>query len=382
MTESVLTESRPHRRIAIVGPSYPYRGGIAHFVDSLDEELRSRGHVTSIHSFRRLYPRLLFPGQTQYEPDADESAEKANRVVDTLSPLSWISCARKIRAEQMEVVVLNHWLPVIAPAMGSIARRLSRHARTVLVVHNAIPHEPRPGDRMLTRYVVRAAHQRIALSQIVADDLRNAFGVDSTVIPHPLYDRFGPAPDRAEARQALRLSPDVPVLLFFGFVREYKGLDILLRAMPDILSTLPEAVLIVAGEFYDPLGPYRDIIATTNIGASVRLDNRYIPTEEVPAFFAACDVVVQPYRTATQSGVAQIAFNYDCPVITTDVGGLAEIVRDGETGLVVATAEPRAISRAVIRFFGEGMAERMRQNIGYERGSRSWAQLADHIENV
>ncbi len=373
---------QPQRRIAIVGPAYPFRGGIAHFVDSLSEELTGRGHVTRVHSFRRLYPRLLFPGRTQYEPDSDDRTGSAIRVVDSLNPVSWTSCARMIRADHTDVVVLNHWIPFIAPAMGTIARRLSRHARTVLVVHNAIPHEARPGDRALTRYAVRAADKRIALSRVVSDELRSMFGVDSDVIPHPLYDRFGTAPESAEARRILDLPPENPILLFFGFVRAYKGLDILLRAMPAILAALPKATLVVAGEFYDAVAPYREIIASQNMSASVRLDDRYIPNEQLPAYFAACDVVVQPYRSATQSGVAQIAFNYDRPVITTDVGGLAEIVRDGSTGLVASRPEPQAISNAVIRFFNEGMAERMRDNIRTERGTRSWAALANYIESV
>ena len=340
-----------------------------------------------IVSFRRQYPKILFPGQTQFEAPAtsgreyDDHRAKALPIVDSLNPLSWRRAARVIEREGCDTVVINHWLPFLGPSLGSIARRLRRAGiKTVVIVHNALPHERRPGDKLLTNLVLRPADKRISLSKTVHKQLDDVFGVSSVVVPHPVYDHFGPAPDRRTARDSLDLPPDAEVLLFFGFVRQYKGLDVLLQAMPKIVASRPTVRLVVAGEFYESQQPYRDAVARLAIGEHVRFDDAYIPADLVPSYFAAADVVVQPYRSATQSGVAQIAFNYSCPVITTDVGGLTEIVDSGVTGIVVDRADPSLVADAVVRFFADNLSDAMRRNIAQAMGAHSWESLAIEIE--
>lgn len=377
------------RRIALVGPSYPYRGGIAHFVDSLNAELVSRGHQTLVVSFRRQYPALLFPGTSQFEADAEAEAQgspdpaRAVRVLDSINPLSWRRAAALVQTDRSDLAVLNHWMPFFAPAMGTLARRLRKEGvKTVLVVHNALPHERHPGDVQLTRYVLTATDGVISLSEDVRSRLLETFGKDSRMVPHPIYTRFGNAPDQATARSTLNIPAMAKVMLFFGFVRHYKGLDILLEAMIEIVRKVPDAFLIVAGEFYEDVNGYVGTVSRLGIERYVRFDDGYVAGHLVPSYFAAADVVVQPYRTATQSGVAQIAFNYDRPVITTEVGGLPEIVEHDVTGIVVDEPAPHPVADAVIRFFSDGVKSRMISEIAKRRGRRSWAALAEEIERT
>ncbi|NNE48480.1 MAG: glycosyltransferase [Rhodothermales bacterium] len=381
----MATQGTAHsRHIVLVGPAFPYRGGIAHFVDRLERELSSRGHQTDIISFRRLYPTIFFPGKTQFEPEpAASHADASRRMIDSCNPLSWRSSADAINEADPDIVVLNYWMPFFAPAMGTIARRVRRPGRSVVaIVHNAIPHERRPGDRMLTNYLLKRPDQLVALSRRVSDDLEQAFGVRSTVVPHPLYDHFGPGIARTEARSALDLPTDAPVLLFFGFVRHYKGLDLLLQAMPSIVESLPRARLVVAGEFYEDEELCRSIVTQSEMERHVTFHDGYVAEKDVRTYFSAADVVVQPYRSATQSGVAQISFFYDRPLITTDVGGLAEVVDEGQTGFIVKPNEPDELSRAVIRFFSGGCAAEMTENVGRAKHGFSWSVLAEALEEL
>jgi glycosyltransferase involved in cell wall biosynthesis len=275
-------------------------------------------------------------------------------------------------------------MPFFAPAFGFIARRLRRHGVGVfVVVHNAIPHERRPGDFALTRYLLSAANGFIVLSHTVETDLRS-LGYQQPVrqVDHPTYDNFGPGVDRRGARERLGLPGDAPILLFFGFVRKYKGLQTLLAAMPAILQHAPSTRLLVAGEFYDDEEEYRREITRLDIEASVSVHSDYVPDADVATFFSAADVVVQPYLSATQSGVAQIAFNFDRPVITTNVGGLAETVRHGHTGLVVEPDSPPALADAVIGFIRDNMRDRMSASVAEEKSRFGWGPLLDALHEL
>ncbi|MEM9997413.1 MAG: glycosyltransferase [Bacteroidota bacterium] len=375
-------------RVALVGPAPPYRGGIAHFLVSTAKRLRGRGHAVEVVTFTRQYPSLLFPGKTQYaegEPASDGS--KAVRLLDSIGLRSWGRTARHLRAWEPDVVVFMQWMPFFAPAFGTVARQVRKDgARVLAVVHNALPHEPRPGDHALMRYFLKATDGLVVLSDSVRSDLAR-LGVDEAQTPvrqvrHPVYDHFGDALPRAEARRRLELPADVPVLLFFGFVRAYKGLDVLLDAMPRVLERVPEARLVVAGEFYEDEAAYRERAATlgTETMRAVRFDADYIPDAEVATYFSAADVVVQPYRSATQSGVAQIAFHFARPVVTTDVGGLAETVPDGEAGLVVPPEDPAALAAALVRFFDDDLAETLAAGVRRESARYSWDHLLEALE--
>lgn len=386
--EQEATDPTPSsKRIALVGPSFPHRGGIAHFVDRLAAEMDAVGHKPIIISFRRLYPNLLFPGKSQYEEasDRDGHMQRATTthlaILDSINPFSWRRAAAEIMDRKCEIVVLNHWLPFLAPALGTVARRARKKGlKTVVVVHNALPHERRLGDIGLTSFILSAGNKLISLSEEVRRQLLEVFERDSVVVPHPVYDHFGQVVDTARARSELDLPSNGKVILFFGFVRRYKGLDILIEAMPEIVKRLPDAVLLVAGEFYEDATPYRELVHRLGVSQHVRFEERYIAAEQVPFYFSAADVVVQPYRSATQSGVAQIALHYSCPVITTDVGGLSEIVQDGATGIVVSSPDSKLIGDAVVRFFEQRMRDRMSQNIAAHRQERSWESLVSEIE--
>ena len=367
--------------LALVGPLYPYRGGIAHFTQSLGRRLEGRGHRVSAVTFRRQYPEFLFPGRTQFETMRPPDAFDAPRLLDTVNPISWERTARYLRSLDVDAVVFQHWMPFVAPALGTVARRLG-NARRLAVVHNALPHERRPGDRLLTRYALRTMDGLVVLSDSVRRDVETlAPGVPVRRQAHPVYDFFGESVPRAQARAALDLPDDAPVLLFFGFIREYKGLRVLLDALPKIRTRVPGVRLVVAGEFYDDDAPYRAHVRRLGLGDAVRFDAEYIPNEHVGRYFGAADLVVQPYLSATQSGVAQIAYHFERPLVTTDVGGLAETVPP-DAGLVVPPDNPAALADAVVRFFDGRMVDAFAAGIRRIRSATGWDPLCAAVESL
>ena len=369
-------------RIALVGPSHPYRGGIAHFQETMHRGLAARGHVVDALTFSRQYPEWLFPGKTQYVEEAPADPLPSTRLLDTINPLSWYRTARHLTRLQPDAVLYQYWMPFFAPAYGSIARYTRRCGlRSLAVVHNALPHERVLGEAMLSRYFLQACDGCVVMSERVEDDLRE-LGVQAPVrrVAHPTYDLFGEAEPQAAARRALGLPAEAPVLLFFGFVRPYKGLRVLLNALPDVVEVLPDARLVVAGAFYDDEASYRALIQKHGLEEHVRLDAGYVPDEKVPQYFSAADVVVQPYVSATQSGVAQIAFHFDTPAIITDVGGLAEVVPHERAGLVVPPEDPHALARAITRFFREDMADELKAGVREAKASYSWDRLYEAVE--
>ncbi|MEP0547147.1 MAG: glycosyltransferase [Rhodothermales bacterium] len=374
--------SKP-QHIVLVGPLYPYRGGIAHFTQSLGRSLEARGHRVSAVTFSRQYPERLFPGRTQYETTPAEDALDAPRLIDTIGPRSWLRTARHLRALAPDAVVFQYWMPFFAPALGTIGRRLGDGAKRLAVVHNALPHERRPGDRALSRYFLRSCDGLLVLSDSVRRDAeRLAPGVPVRQAAHPTYDFFGEAVPRVEARALLGLPAEAPVLLFFGFVRRYKGLHVLLDAMPGILERLPDACLVVAGEFYDDAAPYREQVRRLGLDAAVRFEDEYVPSEQVAPYFGAADLVVQPYLSATQSGVAQVAFHFERPVLTTDVGGLAESVPHERAGLVVPPEDAGALAAAAVRFFEEDMAASLAEGVRAVRAATDWRHVCEALEGL
>lgn len=369
-------------RIILVGPYAPYRGGIAHFAASLRRTLMERGHDVRPVTFSRQYPALFFPGKTEFEAGAMPD-EPAPRLIDSVNPASWIRTAKRIRALAPEVIAYSFWMPFFAPAYGAIARRVGPTARHIALVHNLFPHEARPGDLALTRYFLRRCDGALALSAAVASDLRRVMpSLAVRQAAHPVYDLFGVAPAREEARRMLRLPAEAPVALFFGFVRRYKGLQELFQALPAVVDALPGFRLLIAGEFYEDRDAYLRQIAVEGLGGNVEIHDKYVPAEEVGRYFAAADVVVQPYLSATQSGVVQLAFHYDRPIIVTDVGGLAEVVPDGEAGLVIPPGDSAALAEALKRFFREQLGARLTQGVRVEKSKYGWAPLADAFESL
>ncbi len=370
-------------RLVLVGPVAPYRGGIAHFTEALGQALQSRGHQVAALSFRRQYPRWLFPGRQQTEPEPTAPSLPAAYVLDPLQPWTWIQAARVIQQKRPDLTVFQYWLPFFALSYGVMARQLQRwNIPAVALVHNALPHERHLLDATLSRWFLRRCHARIVLSETVAQQLAElGLSVDAQLV-HPIDFRYGPVRPRTVARQRLGLPSEAPVLLFFGFVRRYKGLTVLLEAMPMIRAALPEVQLVVAGEFYERPDDYRARIRALGLSSCVHLHDRYIPESEVAWYFSAADLVVQPYLSATQSGVVPMAFHFERPVVVTAVGGLPEVVPHEEAGFVVPPGDASALAAAVVRFFQERWRERLTRGVRRLRVRYSWTPLCEALEQM
>ena len=368
-------------RIALLGPFHPWRGGIAQYLGLLGEALAARADVRGV-TFTRQYPDLLFPGGSQRDPGATPPSFPVEALVDSVSPWSWRRAARALERFAPGLVVLKWWLPFFAPAFASSVGPLRRRGtRVVLVCDNLVPHERRPGDLALTRWMLRNSDGYLLMSDSVARDLdRLKPGAPRRQALHPLYAQFDRGRStRATARERLGLPADAEVVLFFGYIRRYKGLDVLLEAWPTVRARRPAARLVAAGEIFEDPAPYRAQAEQAGSDGSVTLIGRYVPDDEVEALFKAADVVVLPYRSATQSGVTHVAYALGVPVITTDVGGLAETVRPGETGLVVPPGDPASLADAIARFFAEGLGPGFREGVGALQREHSWDRLADAV---
>lgn len=373
-------------KIVYVGTAYPMRGGIAHFNAQLAQALAQR-HALTFLSFTRQYPGLFFPGKTQFVADEESSRAariEARPVLDSICPPSWLRTAALAAAERPDLLLFKYWMPFFAPAFGTVLRRVKkRHpaARAIYVCDNVVPHERRPGDALLTRYGLGAADGFVVMSAAVRDELLAILpGARWRLVPHPIYSLFGGAVEKSFARRALGLE-EGPWLLFFGYVRRYKGLDLLLEALPRIRERVP-ARLLVAGEFYEGEARYRQQVRALGLEAAVRFDADYIPESRVPLYFSATDLTVLPYHSATQSGIVQVAYQLDSPVVCTDVGGLAEVVREGESGFIVPPEDPQALAQAVIRFYEEGWEERLRAGVRALKGAYGWEPLVAAIEEL
>ena len=356
-------------RIAIVGPAYPLRGGNALFVAHLYENLK-RDQDAYVVSFKRLYPSLLFPGKTQLNLSRDPVKSTPSRqLIDSIDPFSWGRAVNWIAQPKRrpDLVIFVWWNPLFGICYGEMARMLKRRARAgiVFVCENVVSHENRAVDQFLTKFALSKADYFLALSGVVGRRLQSLF--PTTPLRQaalPIYDCYrGSDVDREQARKALKL--ERPTLLFFGYVRAYKGLDYLLRAMPRVLSRI-DADLLIVGEFYDDPRKYDRIIQEHGLADRVRIVAEHVPDERVGDYFAAADVVVLPYVSATQSGITRIAFAFDLPVISTDVGGLPEVVRDGETGYIVPPMDEGALADAIVRYFEEDRGPVFRENVKME----------------
>jgi len=371
-------------KIVFVGPAHPFRGGLASFNERLSRELISMGHDVEVYTFTVQYPSFLFPGKSQFSNSSPPTSLRISRKVNSVNPLNWISVGNEIRKKKPDLLLYKFWLPLMGPCFGTIARRAKKnhYTKVISVLDNVIPHEKRMGDVAFTKYFLKSCDGFVSMSKQVTDDLR-VFEKVKPVIqsPHPLYDNFGEAIPKEEALKQLNLTPGFQYLLFFGFIRKYKGLDLLLEAFADErLKNLP-LKLIVAGEFYEDSKPYLDLISKLNLNDRVIMRTDFIAEDDVKKYFSAADVVVQPYRSATQSGVTQIAYQFNKPMIVTHVGGLPELVPDGKVGLCV---EPnsKAIADAIINFFQNNLKEKFEKNIAEEKKRFSWRTFAEHITSL
>lgn len=339
-----------NKKITIIGPAHPLRGGLAAFNERLAAQLQEQGNEVTIHTFSFQYPGFMFPGKTQYAGGPAPENLHIERSVHSMNPLNWLRTGRAIAKERPDIVIVAFWLPMMAPSLGTIAKMIRKngHSRIIGLMHNLIPHEKRPGDGPFTRYFVRQCHAFITLSREVEKDLHQLTAAPVAFAPHPVYDSFGDPVPQTAARQHLQLNANNRYLLFFGFIRAYKGLDLLLEAFADPrLQAVENLQLLVAGEFYEDKKKYEPLL-----GPRVKLVEDFIPNEEVKYYFSAADLVVQPYRTATQSGISQMAYHFEKPMLVTNVGGLPEIVPHGKAGYVTEPT-PKAIADGILHFLSQ-----------------------------
>ena len=374
----------PKLTIAILSPAHPLRGGIAASTERLATALLADGHQVRIYSYKLQYPDWLFPGKTQYSDDPAPEGLHIEPIINTVDPLNWMTVGRRLSAEAPDLVIVRYWLPFLAPALGTILRRVRRngHTRVIAITDNIIPHEKRPGDNFLTGYFLKAVDGVIVMSRSVLAEIRQfSRTLPVSYVPHPIYDNYGHRVDRATALHYLGLSPDYRYLLFFGFVRAYKGLDLLLWALADERLRKMPLRLIVAGEFYEEQERYEALLDKLNLRDRVIIRADFIPAEEVRYYFGAADLIVQPYRSATQSGISQMAYHFEKPMLVTRVGGLPEIIEDGVVGYVVEI-DPKPIAEAIVDFFAGDRKATFTEGVRRAKDRFSWESLVEGIQGM
>lgn len=371
-------------KITILGPAHPYRGGIAALNERLAKQLVDEGNQVNVISFTVQYPKFLFPGKTQFSEQKTTFNFPITRQINSVNPLNWLKVGWKIRRSRPEILIVRFWLPFMGMSLGSICRlvKLNRYTKIISIADNIIPHEKRPGDKLLCRYFIGSIDAFITMSGSVLNDLEKfRYKKPKILTPHPIYDHYGAVEPREKALMNLNLSKEDRYILFFGFIRDYKGLDLLLKAFSNPYFKPNRIKLIVAGEFYADETKYLDLIKELNLEDDVILRTSYISNKEVQYYFNSADIVAQPYKSATQSGVTQIGYHFNKPMLVTNVGGLAEIIPHMQVGYVV---EPNSqeISKALIDFFENKRLEEFTSNILKEKERFSWDKMTNAINEL
>ncbi|MEN3039984.1 MAG: glycosyltransferase family 4 protein [Bacteroidia bacterium] len=372
-------------RVAILGSAYPFRGGLAAYNERLAYQLQSMGHEVQLYTFTVQYPEWLFPGKTQIRSGSPPQGLSIKRLLHSLGPLSWWRTARDMRGWHPDVVIVKFWLPVMGMSLGSVLKLLTPPTRRLAILDNVIPHEARLGDRLFTRYFISSVDGAVAMSAAVAADWQKLTAKPVRLLFHPLYDHYGDPIPKAQACEALGLDPAYRYLLFFGLIRAYKGLDLLLEAWrTPKLRDLSSVKLLIAGELYEPYEKYRPLLEAPELRERVIFREGFVPDEQVKYYFSAADAVVQPYRSATQSGVTQIAYHFEKPMVVTNVGGLPEMVEDGKVGFV-CPPEVEALAEAIRRLL-DSPYEELTKAVREAKSRFGWAAfvsaLMDFAQNL
>lgn len=367
-------------RIVIIGPAHPYRGGMAAFNESLARELQQQGHQVEIINFIFQYPDWIFPGEKQTTDDPAPQDLHIYRKLHSIQPLNWLKVRQYLKELEADQIICGYWLPLLSPCLTTVLKGLKKKTRVTGIIHNAVPHEKRPGDRLLTKVFLRQLTDAVVLSKSVAEDLKTfSFPEDLAVkqLFHPIYDVYGEAVERDVAIEALSLEKKKRYLLFFGFIRSYKGLDILIDAFGR--AQLPDDVnLLIAGEFYDNREKYIQMISSNRRSSQIHLREGYIPSEQVKYYFCASEAVVLPYRNATQSGITQIAIHFSLPVVSTRVGGIEEYVQQDINGRLTSS-QPHVLAADLRQLFEDDALKRYRQ--GQQRALKkySWRGFVEQL---
>jgi glycosyltransferase involved in cell wall biosynthesis len=375
--------------VVIIGPAHPLRGGLASFDERLAREFQSQNFDTSIYTFSLQYPSFLFPGTSQYSSEPAPENLNIKVCINSINPFNWFIVGNKLKKLNPDIIIVRYWLPFMGPCFGTILRiaKRNRNTKIICIADNVLPHEKRFGDKQFTSYFIKSVDAFVTMSGKVLDDLRLFTNKPAKKIVHPLYDNFGELVDKAEARKYLKLNVDDKIILFFGFIRKYKGLDILLEAM-DLIQKLkvksqnrsPQIKLLIAGEFYEDRKLYDEIIEKNDLQSKIILRTNFISDSEVKYYLSAADFVIQPYRNATQSGVTPLAYHFEKPMLVTNVGGLPSLVPNGKVGLI---AEPNAesIAEKILELYNMGEAHFL-PHLREEKKKYSWSILVDTIKQL
>ena len=374
-------------KIVILGTAYPYRGGLATFNERLARQFLAEGHEVEVWTFTLQYPSFLFPGKTQYSSEQAPNDLLIRRVLNSCNPFNWIRVGHQLRKAAPDMLICCYWMAFFAPAYGLISRIARRNGKTkaIALVHNMMPHEPSILDKLFAPYFVKSQNGFVALSESVVKDIEK---IELSIVnsqlsikpkafsPHPIYDHYGERMTKSEACRALNIDPQKDYMLFFGLVRAYKGLDLLLDAFAQVKDQLPQLQLIIAGEFYEDEEKYRAQITANGLDERVILRNEFIPDADLRKYFGAADLIVQPYKSATQSGVTQVAFHFEKPMLVTNVGGLGEIVHDHQMGYACApTAD--AIAEDVLDYFTNNRQAAYTAYLQKEKNKYAWPKMTE-----
>ena len=368
-----------NNKVIIIGPAWPLRGGLASFDERLARQFSAQGFDTSIYTFSLQYPGFLFPGTTQYSSEPAPEGIDIRVKINSINPFNWYKIGRELRKMAPALIVVRFWLPFMGPCLGSILRivRKNRKTRIICLVDNIKPHEKRPGDLPFTRYFVKSIDAFLTMSEQVKNDLTAFTAKPSVLVPHPLFDNFGAPLSKNEARQKFGLEVSDKIILFFGFIRKYKGLDMLLKAMADERIRQSGIRLLIAGEFYEDRKEYDELIKMLDIAPQLILHTDFIPDSEVRYYMSAADFVIQPYHHATQSGVTPLAYHFEKPTLVTNVGGFPELVPHAKAG-IVTEPDPQSIADGILRLYELGEPF-LRPNLLAEKSKYSWEKFTNAL---
>ncbi|MBQ0137360.1 MAG: glycosyltransferase [Bacteroidales bacterium] len=391
-------------KIVILGTAYPYRGGLATFTERLARQFQDEGNEVEVITFTIQYPSFLFPGKTQYTTDPAPKDLHITRRLNSCNPFNWLRVGPMLRKQQPDLVICCYWMAFFAPLFGTICRLVHHsinssihHSNCIALVHNMFGHEKSILDKLFAPYFVHSQDAFVTLSDAVAKEIKSLNSKLSTlysklqplvaISPHPIYDHYGERMSKEEACAALHLNPNKKYLLFFGLVRAYKGLDLLLDALERIKDTQPDVQLLIAGEFYEDEDKYRQQIIRNGLVDRVILRNEFIPDADLRKYFGAADLIVQPYKSATQSGVTQVAFHFEKPILVTNVGGLGEIVHHGKMGYAVAP-DSQEIAECMEDYFAHNRQtaftaylQKEKVKYGWDRMTQAFVQLMNQLHD-
>ena len=364
-------------KLVIIGPAWPLRGGLSAFDEKLATQFTEKGIQTRIDTFSLQYPSILFPGKSQYTTDPKPNNVNIEVCINSINPFNWIKIGLKLHREKPDLIIVRFWIPFLAPCLGTILKiaKKNKHTKVISIVDNMIPHEKRIGDRLLTNYFVKTVDGFIAMSEKVKNDIKTFSHKPVSISPHPIFNHFGDPITKLEARLQLGLPKEDKIILFFGYIRKYKGLDLLIHAMANEAIKKLGIQLMIVGEFYEDASAYHDLVSSLGLQDQIKFYSNYIPDGEVKNYVCSADFIIQPYRNATQSGVTPLAYHFEKPMLVTNVGGLADTVPNLKTGIVVAPTT-EAIAKGIETLYELGETNFI-PNIKEEKKKYSWAQMTE-----